>query len=127
MDTGGVKLLAVVGVVVAVVLVLDRLAQAAEQRGWRGSGRRGSMGLGVMTELQQLLQPANRHVAEEQQRRRLQVDGVDSAAPMLELNLDQGTATFRSTPGAAFEADPGRRLSRTARPSRPGTRIPGAS
>lgn len=110
MDTGGVRFLAVVGVVVAVVLVLDRLAQAAEQRGWlywRASGRRGSMGLGVMTELQQLLQPANRHVAEEQQRRRLQVDGVDSAAPMLELNLDEGTATFRSTQGRRSRRIPG--------------------
>ena len=80
--------------VLALLVVLDRLAVWAESRGWLYWRHRAPAttpgGSGILADLIQAFQPAQRHVVEERDRQRLTADQQESAAPPLGVDLDRG-------------------------------------
>ncbi|WP_420753781.1 DUF6191 domain-containing protein [Rhodococcus sp. O3] len=94
---------AVVWLAIAVLagVILDRAALYAERRGWiywrkRKPPVNGGAVMGAFGEIQTLLSPSYRHVAEEQQRQRTSRHDQGTGADPLGVDLDGGTVRLHS-------------------------------
>jgi hypothetical protein len=83
------------------LVVLDRVAVWAESRGWLYWRHRAPAttpgGSGILADLLQVFQPAQRHVVAERDRQRLTADQQESAAPPFGVDLDRGVVRLPAT------------------------------
>jgi hypothetical protein len=82
----------VIAVLFGMVVVIDRLLRRAERRGliYYRSGKRGDSGGGLLFAVEQIFEPAKRHVAEERITHRTSRFDV-SAGDRPHIDLDAGT------------------------------------
>jgi hypothetical protein len=84
-----------------VLVALDRLAVWAESQGWLYWRHRAPSttpgGSGILADLIQVFQPAQRHVVEERDRQRLSADEQESSAPPLGVDLEHRVVRLPAT------------------------------